>query len=377
MTGTTDSRPRDTPFEKLHERFGGQMVDYAGWNLPIRFDSVLEEHRSVRASGGFFDVSHMGRIRFQGPGACRFLDRICTRQIHGMSEGQCRYSLVCNEQGGCRDDVLIYRLEADTYLMVCNAANREKIIDHVAAHSADFEFTMDDQTLLTAMCAIQGPRVMDLIGGVSKEIPALKRFRFTIKDLMVIKVIVSRTGYTGEDGVEVILDSKMAAPALEMFLKDFGDNDSLVKPCGLAARDTLRLEAAMPLYGHELTEEIDPLAAGLGFAVKLDKGEDDPSIGRFIGQDALQAIASQGSPRVLIGLLPEGRRSARQDMSVYSGDSVVGQVTSGCLSPTLDRPIAMAYVDTALAQPGTSLEIDLGRTRVPAETCALPFYKRS
>ena len=294
-----------------------------------------------------------------------------------MSEGQCRYSLVCNEQGGCRDDVLVYRLEADTYLMVCNAANREKIIDHVAAHSADFEFTMDDQTLLTAMCAIQGPRVMDLIGGVSKEIPALKRFRFTIKDLMVIKVIVSRTGYTGEDGVEVILDSKMAAPALEMFLKDFGDNDSLVKPCGLAARDTLRLEAAMPLYGHELTEEIDPLAAGLGFAVKLDKAEDDPSIGRFIGQDALQAIAEQGSPRVLIGLLPEGRRSARQDMSVYSGDSVVGQVTSGCLSPTLDRPIAMAYVDAALAQPGTSLEIDLGRTRVSAETCALPFYKRS
>ncbi|MEC8818405.1 MAG: glycine cleavage system aminomethyltransferase GcvT, partial [Planctomycetota bacterium] len=309
MSSTTETGPRNTPFEKLHERFGGQMVDYAGWNLPLRFGSVIEEHRAVRASGGLFDVSHMGRLRFMGPDACRFLDRVCTRQIHGMSEGQCRYSLVCNEQGGCRDDVLVYRMESESYLMVCNAANRDKLIAHFAEHSPDFDVSIDDQTLATAMCAIQGPRVMDLIGGVSREIPALKRFRFTIKDLMVIKVIVSRTGYTGEDGVEVILDAKMATPALEMFLKDFGENDSMVRPCGLAARDTLRLEAAMPLYGHELTEDIDPLSAGLGFAVKLDKGVEHPEVGGFIGQQALQEVADRGPARRLVGLLPEGRRS--------------------------------------------------------------------
>ena len=352
------------------------MVDYAGWDLPIRYGSVLEEHHQTRNSGGFFDVSHMGRLRFHGKDACRCLDRICTRQIHGMADGQCRYSLVCNEHGGCRDDVLVYRLGEQDYLMVCNAANREKIIAHVENERGDFEFTFDDQTLLTAMCAIQGPKVMDLIGTVSKEIPALKRFRFTTKDLMVIKVMISRTGYTGEDGVEVILDSKMATPALEMFLKDFGTEGSLVAPCGLAARDTLRLEAAMPLYGHELTEEIDPLSAGLGFAVKLDKGESDPEVGGFIGQDALKAIAEKGPTQRLCGLLLEGRRSARQDMKVLHDGVEIGFVTSGCLSPTLDRPIAMAYLDPEHADAGRSVEVDLGRTRAVAETCSLPFYKR-
>ena len=377
MSNSTESRPTGTPFAKLHDRFGGQMVDYAGWELPIRYGSVLEEHHQTRNSGGFFDVSHMGRLRFQGKDACRCLDRICTRQIHGMSDGQCRYSLVCNEHGGCRDDVLVYRLGEQEYLMVCNAANREKIIAHVEKERGDFEFNFDDQTLLTAMCAIQGPKVMDLIGTVSKEIPALKRFRFTTKDLMVIKVMISRTGYTGEDGVEVILDSKMATPALEMFLKDFGTEGSLVSPCGLAARDTLRLEAAMPLYGHELTEDIDPLSAGLGFAVKLDKGDADPEVERFIGQDALKAIAEKGPSRILCGLLLDGRRSARQDMKVLRNDTEIGVVTSGCLSPTLDRPIAMAYLDAELVEPGSRVEVDLGRTKVEAEICSLPFYKRS
>jgi len=193
---------------------------------------------------------------------------------------------------------------------------------------------------------------------------------------MVLKMIVSRTGYTGEDGVEVILDAKMAAPALEMVLKDLGADDSIVKPCGLGARDTLRMEAGMPLYGHELTEEFDPISAGLGFAVKLDKGEEDDRIGRFIGQDALNEIAQAGPKRVLMGLKLEGRRSARQGMTVYGNDAAVGEVTSGCLSPTLDCPIAMAYLDAGTAEPGSSIEVDLGRTRVQGEVCPLPLYKR-
>lgn len=353
------------------------MIEYAGWNLPIRYSSVIEEHRQVRRSGGFFDVSHMGRLRFRGLDACRFLDRICTRQIRGMVKGQCRYSLVCNEQGGCRDDALVYCLGGDTYLMVCNGANREKIIEHIEAERGDLVFEMDDQTEKTAMCAVQGPRVMDLIGSVSKEIPTLKRFRFTVKNLMVLKIIISRTGYTGEDGVEVILDANMAAPALEMVFKDIGANDSIVKPCGLAARDTLRMEAGMPLYGHELTEEIDPISAGLGFAVKLDKGRDDDLAGTFIGQEALAAIAEKGPERRLVGLELDGRRSARQYMKVLDGENVIGEVTSGCLSPTLDRSIAMAYLKSEHAEPGGRVAIDLGKVRVEAQICALPIYKRS
>jgi aminomethyltransferase len=357
------------------------MVDFTGWSLPIRYGSILEEHEQVRTSGGFFDVSHMGRLRFRGKDAVRCLDRICTRQIQGMAPGLCRYSLVCNEQGGCRDDVLVYCMGPDEYLMVCNGANRAKIIEHVEANRAPYDFKFDDQTEKTAMCAVQGPKVMDLIGSFSKEIPNLKRFRFVTKNLMVLKAIISRTGYTGEDGVEVILDAKMAAPALKMLLKDLGEDDSIIKPCGLGARDTLRMEAGMPLYGHELGEDIDPLSAGLGFAVKLDKGENvaegDPPVERFIGQEALQAIAAKGSARTLVGLFVEGRRAARQGMPIMIGDQVVGEVTSGCVSPTLERSIAMGFVDTPRSEPGTGVEIDLGRTRVAAETRPLPLYKRA
>ena len=380
MTTSTESSPKSTPFAAFHEQYGGQMVDFTGWSLPIRYGSILEEHAQVRNSGGFFDVSHMGRLRFRGRDAARCLDRICTRQIQGMAPGLCRYSLVCNERGGCRDDVLVYCMGPEEYLMVCNGANRAKIIDHVEQNRGSFDFKFDDQTEKTAMCAVQGPKVMELIGSFSKEIPGLKRFRFVTKNLMVLKAIISRTGYTGEDGVEVILDSKMAAPALKMLLKDLGEADSIIKPCGLGARDTLRMEAGMPLYGHELTEEIDPLSAGLGFAVKLDKGESvpegEPPVERFIGQDALQAIAAEGPARTLVGLFVEGRRAARQSMPILLGDEVIGEVTSGCVSPTLERSIAMGYVNSAHGEPGTAVEIDLGRSRVAAELCALPLYKR-
>ena len=379
-TSTEKSSLKNTPFATLHDQYGGQMVDFTGWNLPIRYTSILEEHRQVRTSGGFFDVSHMGRLRFRGRDAARCLDRICTRQIQGMAEGQCRYSLVCNAKGGCRDDVLVYCMGPTEYLMVCNGANRAKIISHIEENRGDLDFKFDDQTEKTAMCAVQGPKVMEFIGSVSKEIPTLKRFRFLIKNLMVLKVIVSRTGYTGEDGVEVILDAKMAAPALKMLLKDLGQQDSIVRPCGLGARDTLRMEAGMPLYGHELTEDIDPLSAGLGFAVKLDKGENvaegEPPVERFIGQEALQAIAAAGPTRRLVGLLVEGKRSPRQSMPILIGGQPLGEVTSGCVSPTLERPIAMGYVPSEHATAGTPVQIDLGRTQVDAVIQDLPLYKR-
>jgi aminomethyltransferase len=272
--------------------------------------------------------------------------------------------------------VLVYRFDDNEYLMVCNAANRAKLLQHFAAVKGDMTFRLEDQTESTAMAAIQGPKVMDVIAKLSREVPALKRYRFVEKNLLVLKMIVSRTGYTGEDGVEIILGSAMANLAINMLLKDIGGAEPVVKPIGLGARDTLRLEAGMPLYGHEITEEIDPLAAGLDFAVKLDKGDDDERAGRFIGQDALRLIKSQGPARKLVGLLCEGRRSPRQGMPVRDGTSEVGIVTSGCLSPTLDRPIAMAYVDAAKTALGTRLAIDARGSLIDAQVCALPVVKK-
>ncbi|MDP7030040.1 MAG: glycine cleavage system aminomethyltransferase GcvT [Phycisphaerales bacterium] len=367
---------RQTPFHSFHADHGAKLVDYTGWDMPLHYGSIIEEHHQVRRSGGMFDVSHMGRLRFSGRDAQQFLDRVCTRQIGGMQEGQVRYGLICNERGGCKDDVLVYCIGTSEYLMVCNAANREKLLAHFEAVRDDMVFKLRDETESTAMVAVQGPRVMDLIGQFSKEIPSLKRYRFTQKSILIAKFLVSRTGYTGEDGVEVILPKMVAGQMVKMLLGNVDADDTTVRPCGLGARDSLRLEAGMALYGHEITEDIDPLTAGLNFAVKLDKGAADDTP-RFIGQDALQAIAADGGPpRLLTGVLLEGRRAARQGMAVRRNGVDIGAVTSGCFSPTLNRSIAMAIIDRDAVEPGTSISVDLGRAEAEGETSALPFLKR-
>lgn len=365
-----------TPFHQFHVDHGGKMVDFAGWEMPLHYGSILDEHHQVRTSGGMFDVSHMGRLRFTGRDARRFLDHVCTRQIFDMTAGQARYSIVCNERGGCRDDVLVYRLDDAEFIMVCNASNRLKLIEHFNQVKAatGLIFKLVDETISTAMIALQGPKAIEFISNFSSEIPKLKRYRFTEKNLIFAKLIISRTGYTGEDGVEVILPAKFAGEVVRLFMKETGGN-SAVKPAGLGARDSLRLEAAMALYGHEITEEFDPLSAGLNFAIKLDKGDDNPDIGRFIGQDALQKIARDGLKRKLVGLQLQGKRSARQGMNVMRDGKPVGAVTSGCLSPTLGYPIAMAFVDAAHSEVGADLQIDLGKATVEARVVAMPFYK--
>jgi aminomethyltransferase len=365
-----------TPFHSYHRDLGGRMVGFAGWEMPLTYGSIIDEHRQVRTTGGFFDVSHMGRLRFSGRHARRFLDLVCTRRVFGMERGQCRYSLVCNERGGCRDDVLVYCLDEDEYVMVCNASNRDKLKEHFAAVRGDLVFSMKDETESTAMVAIQGPRAMEVIGRFSREVPTLKRYRFVQKNLIFIKLLVSRTGYTGEDGVEVILPAMMARQALKMMLEAEGSSD-LIRPAGLGARDTLRLEAGMPLYGHEIDEDVDPLTCGLDFAVNLDKGVGEDRAGRFIGQEALEAIKAKGLSRRLVGIRLEGRRSPRQGMAVRAGGAVIGAVTSGCFSPTLEVPIAMAIVDAAHSDAGGSVEIDLGREQAAGQVVPLPFYKRA
>ena len=362
-----------TPFNSYHLSQGAKMVDFTGWDMPLHYGSIIDEHNQVRTSGGFFDVSHMGRIRFTSKDACSLLDRLCTRQILGMREGQIRYSLVCNARGGCHDDVLIYKEGNTNYLMVCNGANREKIWNHIQSNLNDFDCTVKDETESTAMIAIQGPKVMDILSNFSREVPTLKRYRFITKNLFIASVMISRTGYTGEDGVEIIMPKSLALRAIDMMFQYVQDKE-LIKPAGLGARDSLRLEAGMPLYGHELDEETDPISAGLNFAVKLDKGIGDNEAEPFIGQEALRHIAEHGSGKKLVALRLVGRRSPRQDMPVCENGNVIGKVTSGCFSPTFGYPIAMAYISSDFE--GDSVDIDFGKTSLPATIVSLPFYTR-
>ncbi|HEX7010254.1 MAG TPA: glycine cleavage system aminomethyltransferase GcvT [Phycisphaeraceae bacterium] len=364
-----------TPFYSFHQQHGARFVDFAGWEMPILYTSIIEEHQQVRQSGGLFDVSHMGRFKITGRHARRLLERALTRRVSDMNPNTCRYSLVCNEQGGVMDDVLIYRFD-DHWLLVVNAANRAKVLEHLERIKGDLVANVEDQTESTAMVAVQGPKVMDLIGRFSREVPTLKRFSFCVKNLLILKMIISRTGYTGEDGVEVILPASMAGMALKLLLKDGGDADQVLRPAGLGARDTLRIEAALPLYGHELDEQTDPFAAGLAFAVSLDKDQDDNGE-PFIGQEALKRIAASGPSKRLVGIRLEGRRTPRQGMSVYVGDAVKGAVTSGCLSPTLGYPIAMAYVEAGSCNVGDAVSVAISSQRVPGQVVKLPFYKRS
>ena len=368
-----------SPLHQFHVDHGAQMVEYAGWEMPIRYAGIREEHEQTRTSGSVFDVSHMGRLSVKGLHAKRLLERACSRRIGTMQQGQCRYSLMCNERGGVRDDVIVMRQDEDEFLVVVNAANRPKIVDHLGSIVAerDLKVKLEDRTEKTAMIAVQGPKVMDLISGVSSEIPTLKRYRFTVKNLMIMKLIVSRTGYTGEDGVEVILPSNMVPMAMKLLMKDVDpkDPDAVLKPAGLGARDTLRLEAGMPLYGHELGEDINALEVGIDFAIHLDKNTDEDGE-TFVGQEALVETRDGGGPaRTLVGVRLDGKRTPRQGMAVKSGDATIGVVSSGCASPTLGQPIAMAFVESGRVEPGSAVQIDAERATLEGEVCELPFYK--
>ncbi len=369
-----------TPLRTFHVEHQAQLVDFAGWEMPLKYaGSVREEHEQCRRAGALFDVSHMGRVAVSGLHARRLLEHTCSRRIGDMQDGQCRYSLVCNEQGGVRDDVIVMRMEADDYLVVVNASNRVKILEHwkAVAQARDFKVKIEDRTEKTAMVALQGPRVMDLISGVSKEIPTLKRYRFAIKNLLVLKLIVSRTGYTGEDGVEVILPASAVGMAMKLLLKDVDQTkaDAVLKPAGLAARDSLRLEAGMPLYGHELGEEINALSCGVDFAISMDKTVEKDGE-NFIGQDALARKRDAGGPATrLVGIRFEGKRTARQGMPILVGGEAGGVVTSGCLSPTLDASIAMGFVNAAHAVEGREVSVDAGRAVLAGRIVPMPFYK--
>ena len=354
-----------TPFCSIHERLGARMVDFAGWRMPLLYQGIIPEHLHTRTAASVFDVSHMGRLRLTGPDAARLIDQVATRQVSDQRVGVIRYGLLCTETGCPLDDILIYRCP-DDWLIVCNASNRARVVEWIKQHSAGLNVRMDDQTQATAMLAVQGPLARGLVDQMMPDagVGKLSRYGFVTGSYLGMNYIISRTGYTGEDGVEVIFPAG-AAELVWPYVSSLGDG--VVKPAGLGARDTLRLEAAMPLYGHELDEQHDPLSAGLTFAVNLDKP--------FIGRDALARVAAEGPKQKLVGLKLTGPRSARQGYTVLAGKTPVGLVTSAAVSPTLGCPIAMAYVDAVAAVVGTTLSIDLRGPQAEAVVVELPFYK--
>jgi len=352
-----------TPLFAAHQSLNARIVPFAGWDMPVQYRGIIEEHTAVRTAVGMFDISHMGRLRLVGPDAFDLLQLVCTNQLATMVEGQIRYSLICNHQGGIRDDVLVYRWP-NGWQLVVNASNREKILSWLQENQGNRQVTIIDETFDTAMIAIQGPKALAVCQSLVDDDPHKLKYYFgTATRCLGIDALLSRTGYTGEDGVELII-SKDRATAIWNELLNRG-----VVPCGLGARDTLRLEAAMPLYGHELTEEINPHQAGLSWAVKLEKAE-------FIGKMALESARHEKQPQ-RVGLELQGKRAARENCLVYHEGQTVGRVTSGSFAPTLQRSIALAYVEPALTAVGTSLHVDIRGDRSPATVVKLPFYQRS
>ncbi len=373
--------PAKTPLYEWHAAHGGRLVDFAGWSMPVLYTSIVEEHQATRSAVGLFDISHMGRLAIHGTRAAEFLDSVVTRRVVDTRPGRIRYSLVTNHEGGILDDVLIYQRGPEddpSVQMVVNASNREKIIEWLeqqrtpwcASRGEADAVTIVDNTATTAMIAIQGPRAIELMEPLlDVDLRAMRYYTGAATRIGSAAGLISRTGYTGEDGCEVIVPAQDAEVIWQTVL-DSGQALG-AQPAGLGCRDTLRLEAAMPLYGHELTEQINPVAAGLMFAVNLEDRD-------FPGRTAIAAFqADPGQPK-RIGLKLDGRRIARQGAAILVGEETVGEVTSGTFSPTLGCPIAMGYVRAeAAAEPAAALTVDIRGQRHSAELVPLPFYKRS
>lgn len=353
---------RKTPLYERHEELGGKIVPFAGYLLPVQYPAgVIAEHKAVREAVGLFDVSHMGEALLEGPDAVANLDRILTNRFGDLKVGGARYAIMLYENGGAIDDLIVYRRGEDRFLLVLNAANKDKDVEWLAGHvSGDVKFTDISDHL--AQVALQGPDAKAVLTKlVSEEKLPAKYYTFTDNvEVAGVNCLVSRTGYTGEFGYELYMPPEGAVAVWDALLA------AGAVPCGLGARDTLRLEAAMPLYGHELSAEIDPITAGLDFAVKLDKDD-------FIGKAAL---AARGAPsKVRVGLKVTGRGIVREHEPVYVGEAQVGETTSGTHCPTLGVGCAMAYLDRAHSQVGTAVEVEVRGRRVAAEVVPLPFYK--
>lgn len=361
--------PRATPLADRHAALGARMVDFAGWRMPIQYAGILEEHRAVRERAGLFDLCHMGELFVDGPDAGDALAYAVTTDPRTLTPGRAHYSMICAPDGGILDDLIVYRLADDRFLVVANAGNAAVVSDALAERFARRRAILDDRSLATALVAIQGPRAREILAPLAGlDLDAIRYYGIAEGTVAGIPALVARTGYTGEDGFEVFVDAA-AGPALWDAILAAGSPAGLV-PVGLGARDTLRLEAGMPLYGNELGRSTTPFDVGLGRVVKLAKE------GGFVGREALLKAAEAGPARALVGLVVRGRGIARHGHRVLAGDRASGVVTSGTMSPTLGVPIAMASVAPGDAAPGTMLDVEIRDARTAAEVVPLPFYNR-
>ena len=358
-----------TPLNAEHEALGASFTDFGGWNMPVRYGSDLEEHHQVRNSAGLFDISHMAEIRVKGERAAAYLDYALISKLSELEISRAKYTLICNSEGGAIDDLIVYRIAEDEFLIVANASNRHAVVVAMVDRLEKFQdVEVLDESDDWALLALQGPKSEAVLGELcAKELSGAKYYSILEAEIDGIAVLLARTGYTGEDGFEIFVPVEEAARIWRRLL-----SQDEVSACGLAARDTLRLEAGMPLYGHELNLAVTPFQANLAKVIRFDKGG-------FVGREALEAMSIETPESRLYGLVGEGKRAARADYEIFipGADQPIGQVSSGALSPTLGYPVAMAYLDGKLElEVGTELEADVRGTRIPYKVVKLPFYKR-
>lgn len=350
-----------TPLYEKHLELGAKLVDFAGWEMPVSYEGIREEHSAVRTHAGMFDVSHMGEVEVEGPGALGFLQRVLSNDVGAMSLGGAQYSCLCNEEGGVLDDLFAYRLGGDRWLLVTNSANHEADLAWLGRWGRELDVVVRDVADRYAMLAVQGPHARGIVGGtLSLDLPP--RMRVATVRIGGRPALACGTGYTGEDGIELLVDPEVV-PAIWAELLDAG-----VVPCGLGARDTLRLEACFHLHGNDLTPERNPIEAGLGWCCKEET--------RFVGSGAIARARREGTAEKLVPFRVEGQGIPRQGNPVLAGGEGAGVVTSGTFSPSLEMGIGMAYVRADLAEPGTEIEIDVRGKRRAARVASKPLYGR-
>ncbi|OXB93373.1 glycine cleavage system aminomethyltransferase GcvT [Parageobacillus galactosidasius] len=359
-----------TPLFAVYERYGAKTIDFGGWELPVQFSSIKEEHEAVRTRAGLFDVSHMGEFVVKGDDSLAFLQKMMTNDVSKLTDGRVQYSLMCYEDGGTVDDLLIYKKADDHYLLVVNAANIEKDFEWLHDHLfGDVELVNISQEI--AQLALQGPLAEQVLQKLTNtDLSAIKFFSFQ-DDINIngVKALVSRTGYTGEDGFEIYCRREDAVALWESILE--AGKEEGVLPCGLGARDTLRFEATLPLYGQELSKDITPIEAGLGFAVKTNKDAD------FIGKDVLKKQKEEGTARKLVGIEMIDKGIPRHGYKVFANGEEIGFVTTGTQSPTLKKNIGLALIKTEFTEMDTEVEVEIRGKRLKAKVIATPFYKRA
>ncbi|MFI2104570.1 glycine cleavage system aminomethyltransferase GcvT [Isoptericola sp. NPDC019693] len=381
-----ETQDKTTPLHDEHVALGASLTGFGGWLMPLRYTSDLAEHRAVREAAGLFDLSHMGEIHLEGAQSGAALDAALVGAASAIGVGRARYAMICAEDGSVLDDLIVYRLADEHFLVVANAGNAPRVAAELVARSAAFDTVVTDRSAETALVAVQGPRAEEIVASLTADgdvdtVRGMRYYASARATVAGVGVLVARTGYTGEDGFELFAPADRAVELWRALLAA-GEPFGLV-PAGLSARDSLRLEAGMPLYGHELDETTTPYEAGLGRVVKLDKTDADGAPLPFVGRDALASRAHSAPARVLVGLRGEGRRPARAGYDVVqrgldgAAGAVVGQVTSGAPSPTLGYPVAMAYVTPEVSAEGTELAVDVRGRAEPFVVVALPFYQRS